>query len=298
MKSIKTVKPIKPPKKILIIYHAKCPDGYGGAWCFFHFSKKLGWPINSIDYHPASYYQIPPNVEEYTDVYIVDFSYSKEITLQIAKSISGKLVVLDHHATAIENLKGLKRKNLEMVLDITRSGAQIAWDYLSKEKRPWFIDYIGDRDLWLFQLPSSREVNKALEIEGYLDIEKMNGLIAKTSKEFITAGKYYIKMEKYLLYDIISKAEKRVWTPDTKSYNIYVVEANVLISEVGDALLTGPASKSDFVVVWRYNPFKKNFGYSLRGGKDSPDLSVIAKKYGGGGHAQASGMSSNEFLFK
>jgi oligoribonuclease NrnB/cAMP/cGMP phosphodiesterase (DHH superfamily) len=76
------------------------------------------------------------------------------------------------------------------------------------------------------------------------------------------------------------------------------VEANVLISEVGDYLIkTPPDGHTDFIVIWRYSPFHKTFNYSIRCKEGGPDLSLIAKKFGGGGHKQAAGFSTPNFLF-
>lgn len=298
--------------KILIIYHKKCPDGMGAAWCFYYFSKKLGWPKNEIDYHPAAYYEDPPDLKDYHDVYIVDFSYSADITLKMKSSIPGRLVVLDHHESAITNLEPIKSNpvpDLDLILDDKRSGAQIAWDYFSKRSRPWFIDYIGDRDLWTFKLDHSKEVNSALAIEyfNFNSIEKLSELLLKSADDFVKPGECYLRMEKYLLNDICSKAFKAVF-PDagpsngtkknTPKYNVYVVEANVLISEVGDHLLNNPPDGSvDFIVIWRYSHFYNTFNYSIRCKDTGPDLSIIAKKFGGGGHKQAAGFSTRQFLF-
>ncbi len=300
--------------KILVIYHAKCPDGIGAAWCFYNFSKKLGWPKNEINYYGASYYQDPPDLTGYTDVYITDFSYSASITLNMKKLIPGKLVVLDHHESAITNLASLKpTKTLDIVLDKSRSGAQIAWDYLAgslANQRPWFINYIGDRDLWLWKLSNSKEINRALAIEYFsLDnpIEMLSELSSKSPKDFIKPGEYYLKMETYLVKDICNKAVKipflvgtKTYSPEgsAKAYTIYLIEANVLISEVGDYLIQNPPDgKADFIVIWRYSAVHKTFNYSARCAKDGPDLAVIAKTFGGGGHKQAAGFSTEKFLF-
>ncbi len=152
--------------KPLCIYHGKCADGFTAAWAVW---KAIG----DCDFHPGVYGQQPPNVAG-RDVIMVDFSYKRAMLgslMEAARSI----LILDHHKTAREDLAGLgyvparyedfaetsdPAARLGVVFDMDRSGAQIAWDFFHPGKtRPVLVDYVGDRDLWQFKLPMSREVN-------------------------------------------------------------------------------------------------------------------------------------------
>jgi oligoribonuclease NrnB/cAMP/cGMP phosphodiesterase (DHH superfamily) len=64
------------------------------------------------------------------------------------------------------------------------------------------------------------------------------------------------------------------------------------ISDLGNKLANKPLKNGnlpDFGVVWNYNVDTQTWFVSLRGHDDSPDLSVIAKHFGGGGHEKAAG---------
>jgi nanoRNase/pAp phosphatase (c-di-AMP/oligoRNAs hydrolase) len=66
-------------------------------------------------------------------------------------------------------------------------------------------------------------------------------------------------------------------------------------SDLGNLL--AHKNNADFGVIWNYSP-KENMWYiSLRGNDNSPDLSVIAKHFNGGGHAKAAAFKLNENPF-
>ena len=58
-------------------------------------------------------------------VFIVDFSYPRTILEEMEESAES-LVVIDHHKTAEEDLRGLDYCHFDM----THSGAYLAWEYL------------------------------------------------------------------------------------------------------------------------------------------------------------------------
>ena len=67
-------------KKVLIIYHKNCNDGFGSAL--------VAWKVfgENADYYATTHSMKPPDVTN-KDVYILDFSYSKEIILDMINCI-------------------------------------------------------------------------------------------------------------------------------------------------------------------------------------------------------------------
>lgn len=63
-------------------------------------------------------------------VYFVDYTGPKGFVQSVAAE-SKRVVVLDHHKTAAENLQGAQElpPNVELDIDMNRSGAMIALDY-------------------------------------------------------------------------------------------------------------------------------------------------------------------------
>jgi oligoribonuclease NrnB/cAMP/cGMP phosphodiesterase (DHH superfamily) len=181
--------------KPLCIYHGNCADGFTAAWAVW---KRFG---DTFDYHAGVYQQPPPDTVG-RDVVLVDFSYKREVMLQLAKRANGVLV-LDHHKSAAEDLwpdggiiaafggkdskyegdpswerflenigqdafEGCPSGRIYTVFDMERSGAGIAWDFFHPgELRPLLVSYVEDRDLWRFKLPKSREVNAYVFAHAY-----------------------------------------------------------------------------------------------------------------------------------
>jgi nanoRNase/pAp phosphatase (c-di-AMP/oligoRNAs hydrolase) len=101
---------------------------------------------------------------------------------------------------------------------------------------------------------------------------------------------------KYREIDICLK--KAVWCSfevGEKTYDVWLgaISPN-LRSEFGDALNKQKLPNSnlpDFSISWVYDFKSDEWWLSLRGHKDSPDLSEIASHFGGGGHPKAAGIT-------
>jgi oligoribonuclease NrnB/cAMP/cGMP phosphodiesterase (DHH superfamily) len=105
-------------------------------------------------------------IDDKTDVYIVDFSFSREDTLDIAKKCKN-LVILDHHITALEKLEGIEKEsdNIEFFFDNNMSGATLVNGFVAKRfldfgKSQVVVNYVAamveDRDLWNFKLEDTK----------------------------------------------------------------------------------------------------------------------------------------------
>lgn len=75
-----------------VIYHDKCTDGFGAAWVAW---QKFN---TSAIYLPLNHYDPIPEFSDNSEIYILDFCFSKDVLVDLAKS--HKVVVLDHHQSA------------------------------------------------------------------------------------------------------------------------------------------------------------------------------------------------------
>lgn len=255
-----------------VLYHKNCYDGFGAAFAAFHAFTDLDTQYISVGYNEPF-----PELELCSNVYIVDFSYPKDILLNLCE-LHEKVVVLDHHKTAQEMLQGIEHPKLTIVFDMTKSGALLTWEYFFPSRpAPELIQYISDRDLWQFKLPNSKEVHEAL-VSYPMDFSAWEHLsIDQLKKEGVTCKR---------LYDsLVDKICEKVWIKNIANYEIPIVNTSIAWSEVGNRLLElFPNAKfaASFTIE------KDMEMWSLRSRKDF-DVSEIAKKFGGGGHAQASG---------
>jgi len=77
-------------ERTLILYHAHCPDGFGGAYAAW---KKFG---DGAEYLPVKHGNPPPEDLSGAHVYLIDFTYPKDIMDTIVTEATS-VIVLDHH---------------------------------------------------------------------------------------------------------------------------------------------------------------------------------------------------------
>ena len=253
----------------IVIYHSWCSDGLLAAYLI---CKK--YP--DAEPYPAVHGTTPiPDVTG-RDVFIVDFSYSREILLDM-KAKAKSLLVLDHHKSAQEALSGLDF----CMFDMARSGCGMTWDYLYPgHQRQWIVNFTEDIDLWNFLLPKSREVNCA--IRSYpLTFEALDMLEKMNPYDLAKEGEILLRSQRNMVDSIVKKARE----VEIQGHKVLCVNTPVLQSEVANYLSKG----RPFGVCW----FESESGdrvYSLRSQEDGIDVSTIAKKYpGGGGHYHSAG---------
>lgn len=262
----------------MIISHAACPDGFAAAWVARHCLQAQG---RTVDVHFAFHGTEPPwDKIRGRDVYILDFAYKLKDCKKIADEAKS-IKIIDHHKTAEEDLKSLPYA----IFDMTKSGAGLTWDYFNPNTpRPWLVDYVEDRDLWAWKLQDSKEVNAYIStLELDFDVwDKMANEAAWGT--VVTAGRAVLaKVKNY-----VAETKKNALRIDLEGYNVPIVNAcQVNISELVGELAAG----EPFAMGW-FQLSDGRFQYSLRSNGDF-DVSVIARKYGGGGHAQSSGFQQN-----
>lgn len=292
----------------IIVFHNWCPDGVTGLWCAHHFSKGNEFVKIGISADEDAYGEF-----ENKKIIFIDVYPSIEWLVENLK-VAEKITILDHHKTALvelqENLPILSDfTNLELILDNNRSGCQIAWDYFFPGiKRPWFVNYVGDQDLWTWELSYSKEINNVLDFNDYIDQEDLTKLDLLLNYDenkinvLIEEGKQIAKFTKKILTNELEWSDEAKFIIDDKIYNIQIAGAvtSATKSDLGNMLsekLLENGDLPDFGVVWDYIPKYDQWKLSLRGNDISPDLSDIARKLGGGGHPSASGVTLNENPF-
>jgi nanoRNase/pAp phosphatase (c-di-AMP/oligoRNAs hydrolase) len=257
---------------VKIIYHANCVDGFTAAWAMY---LAFG---SEAEYIPASYNDpTPPPVDKSDDVYIVDFSYSREVVYAL-KEKAKSLLILDHHKSAQEALSGLDYA----VFDMNRSGAGIAWDHMHSRKRPWLINYVEDHDLFRFKLPHSRAVRAYIRSipHTFSDWFQLHGTALD---QVINEGSAILR---YIEQYVISTNTQAV---KIKLGDHHVYGINSASPQVSDLLhdLLKRDQKRPFSVAWNRGP-DGLVKYSLRS-RDSFDVAALAVSFGGGGHKKAAG---------
>lgn len=279
--------------KPLCIYHGNCADGFGAAWVV---RKNFA---SNVDFHPGVYGEAPPDIKG-RDVLLVDFSYKWPVLSEMAQT-AHTIVVLDHHKTAAEDLTHLMlshswdpnglwescqidgRMPIEAVFDMNRSGAMIAWDYFNKGKEPpQLLKHIQDRDLWLFKLDGTREIQANVFSYPY-DFEVWDELMRTDVFQLRVEGRAIERKHHKDIAELVgvSKRRMKIGGHDVPVANL----PYTLSSDAGHKMAKG----EPFAACYMDTPNGRTF--SLRSAPDGVDVSIIAKGYGGGGHQAASGFT-------
>lgn len=268
-------------KKFLCIYHGNCADGFSAAWVV---RKALG--EENVEFHAGVYQNPPPDVAN-RHVVIVDFSYKRPVMEEIVAKCAS-LCVLDHHKSAMADLDGLHgaHEKVEVYFDMERSGAMMAWQYFFKDRMPpQFIRHIQDRDLWLFKLDGTREIQVSIFSFPY-DFKVWDRLVEQCDTEdgWHAMRIEGIGIERKHHKDIaelvgVSKRRMTIGGHDVPVANL----PYTLSSDAGHKMAKG----EPFAACYMDTPQGRVF--SLRSADDGVDVSEIAKLYGGGGHARAAG---------
>lgn len=265
--------------KDLVIYHSHCADGFMSAFIIWKYASLQNSALKDAEYFSAKYGDAPPTDLNDRRIFIVDFSYPREILLEM-HARSRSLVVLDHHKTAQAALEGLGFCKFNM----EKCGAQLTAEYFNLIGDPQFkaqnlLGYIQDRDLWQWQLPKSRQVSAAIASFPFR-FDAWEELIDISIFDLIKDGEAIERYQQRLIDSVTSKPQIVTF----EGHEVPIVNTGNLISEVGERL----AQSYPFAMMWFQTEGRRI--YSLRSNvHHGEDVSEIAKKYGGGGHKNAAG---------
>lgn len=277
------------------VYHDKCQDGLVamGVAAQIPLSRNLNFTCL-----PGTYgTQI--ELEEFVDkrVCFLDFSVGKDRMLEILE-VSKCVTVIDHHVSIHKELSSIEHANFTYIYDIRQSGAQLAWSHFIGTVEPYFIELIGDRDIWTKKYKDADVLNLSLRVEnmglgqmtefirGLIEFRSNNSetSVYPVTYELINKGHNYNVYHKLIVKQIAQNAYE-----DTLDDGTVVLKVNCtpgFVSDVGSYL----ANKSPSGVAWMYCDVPGKRINSLRVSAISEyDASVYAKSKGGGGHAKACG---------
>ena len=250
-----------------------------------------------------------------TDVYIVDFSFSREDTLDIAKKCAN-LVILDHHITALEKLEGIEKEssNIEFFFNNNMSGATLVTGFVSKRfldfgKSQEVVNYVSalveDRDLWNFRLKDTKAFGEFVfsQIEPN-DIDAFSEILFDSDMQkiesYVNLGNILDKNKKKQVNQRLEQMQTptvlEIPYPET-SEQVKIIFVNEtqpdLVSELGNAIC-----KKFQKPVCLYKILSNGMvSLSFRSMDNLIDMSKVAVALGGGGHRNACGaeMSLEDF---
>ncbi|KAL0853389.1 hypothetical protein Bca101_058541 [Brassica carinata] len=314
-------------KKVAVLYHYPCHDGVFAA-----LAAHLYFSANSIPslffpntvYSPLTTSQLP--LQDISHLYLLDFTGPPGFVQQVSPKVDS-VVILDHHKTAIESLGDVAStcKNVTKVLDITRSGATIAFDYFTQKLKEEtrgncremddfkrmrrIFEYIEDADIWKWKLPESKAFNSGIidlgiEYNFNENSSLFQQLLSLDHESVINRGKESLSRKHKRIHEALEQSYEIVLGGDEEFGRCLAVNGDEfaeLRSELGNQL----AEKSKNLklrgvgaVVYRVPELEDEtkLKISLRSVEEE-DTTVVSQRFGGGGHKNASSflLSSMEF---
>lgn len=298
-------------RKDVCLYHSTDLDGHcGGAICA---KAKPGIHLHGIDYGD----QLPWDLIDGSDLIAVDWSFSPvEVLLEILMRVNS-LVWLDHHKTSVEVREKLDDyDHLTTVLDTSKAGCEIAWEYFyPNEPMPLAVWLLGRYDVWDHQDDRVIPFQYRLRMEETDPVQYWSdsdtGMIWD---QLLTPriGEYGVPVSKFSTPSVVQRfinegylLERYQRSGNAKiaqrmTYELQWLDMRWLVV---NRCWTG--SKL-FESVWDPNKYHGmiSFGWdgrrwrvSLYTDRHDVDVSAIATAHGGGGHAGAAGFECEHLPF-
>ncbi|WP_310491794.1 DHHA1 domain-containing protein [Dechloromonas sp.] len=319
----------QPP--VFVIYHADCLDGFGAAYAAWrHFGDAATyrpmhhgepWILDAIAGHA---------------VFILDFSFPPDF-LETMASVAASVTQIDHHASALKawgdklqasdnGLRSYQHPSspLRVEFDLEKSGARLAWEHFHPCKpTPLALRHIEEQDMWRFT-PGTRPFCRALRLlpfdfpvwhqlvldtpdesaPRYLDMLGQGGAIEQFyQQEIARLAQSGLRMAARLRGEPVDALQAQrhgqaIVTHENLAWLAVpgiAINANALFaSELGNSLAEQSGS---FGLIWQLSG-DGEVKASLRSKGKTLDVSVIATRYGGGGHPNAAGfrMPAKQFF--
>jgi len=275
-----------------VFYHSDL-DGYCSAAIVKSYLKEH-YPNIIADFFEVDYNRKFPfsEIQEDEIVYVVDFSLDWNKLLDITKNV----IWIDHHVSAIK-----KYENYDWIpgkREIGIAACELCWRYFFPFREvPYAIKLLGDYDVWKFELPETRFFQLGMkEQQTHLSSSLWQNLFTcfspreKLIKEITNQGKiinsYQNKQNKKLV-------EKISFYTHFEDYKAICINAAFTGSYVFDSV-----DKKTYDIMITFYFDGKKWNISMYTENPKIDVSLIAVKYGGGGHRGAAGFTVSEFLFK
>ena len=254
-------------------------------------------------------------------VFFTDISLSETVAKKI-NNLPGierhKFFLFDHHATAIwmrkyswakiadeeEKTCGTKIFH-EFLLQFTKKhGFYKGHEHLEKQIVYDYVESIRLYDTWEWTLVNEQVLNKYKPVDHNTlrfilgphkyEARMTKKLIESDVFDWDDAERFLLEVEKDKRQDYLEKKLKSMQIIRFEGYKAAYVFAENYQSDLGSYIMENNKEHIDLVIIITA-PVK----ISLRTNKESVDVSILAKKYGGGGHKYAAGFSfTKENLLK
>lgn len=292
--------------KFAIFYHDPCFDGMA-AYTILSMALTGHDVIGIPCKHPMKINKGKPYDVSDRYVLMVDFAFPVEELNKLAQNCRG-VIVMDHHKTNAEDLRQFhtfKATDLLSLLDQsetspvvwfdnTKSGAQLALEFVKQvglstpsESVEKAVAYVADYDLWAKKMPHINEVIEAMTLllPGY-DLPSWTQFMNSFEDQFektVLLGDILLAQHRMRVAEFVDQAftvelDGEVYPASDAPHYFRNDVGNILAEKFGK-----PA--------WVFSVTGPEVSVSVRSVGNDPeqDTTSITRRFGGGGHFNASG---------
>lgn len=267
-----------------ICFHHNDPDGHAsGAIVKYALGDTVTLIESDYDSTPIPW----DLVEQAEQIIVTDFSFSAEQMLRLADG--RELVWIDHHKSAMEEFAEIA-KDWAGIRDISEAACVLTWQYFFPQKPvPRAVVLIGDRDIWRWAEKDTGAFGSSLFHQDHQAgntnfwkplLENDKTVLAK----MITEGAW---LREITLREVDKNMASRSYAVEFEGYRTLAVN----MRGTGDTGNYGRERGYDIVYAYIDGMQGGELYTKVTLYSNKVDVSVIATRYGGGGHAGAAGFT-------
>jgi oligoribonuclease NrnB/cAMP/cGMP phosphodiesterase (DHH superfamily) len=220
-------------------------------------------------------------------IIVVDFSFSVEDMQKMAEG--REFIWIDHHKSAITEYKEASR-DWPGLRDISKAACVLAWNYFFPDRKvPRAVVLIGDRDIWRWAEKDTGAFTEGIHVR---ETQADNDALWVPLLEEDPAVMDTILTEGRRLREIrIEEIKKKV---DRLGFEVeFEGHRTLAINTAGNGDLGQRGRDLGFEIVYCFEDQMQRdiLTTSVTLFSRQADVSVIARRYGGGGHKNAAGFS-------
>jgi oligoribonuclease NrnB/cAMP/cGMP phosphodiesterase (DHH superfamily) len=242
------------------------------------------------------------DLKNYSHLIITDLSFSFEIMNFFYKKFKENLIWIDHHKRITDELeKEFSKQKIKItgIRDFKHAACFLVWKFFKKDA-PDFVKYVQDMDLWTFKLENSKEFIAGIDtFKGPFTKKNINFILKFIDVDYFNKQKQkIIERGKIIQEHQIKHVKEQLFSGkiiDFFGNKAFVVNSIFIPGVFAEVIFKEKKYKSaEILIIWYKDHNTNKFKFSLRRRENSKvDLSLIAKKLGGGGHPAASGFTLN-----
>jgi oligoribonuclease NrnB/cAMP/cGMP phosphodiesterase (DHH superfamily) len=274
--------------------------------CFFHSADLDGHCSGAIvkykfpetELFPIDYGEIFPfdKISKDDTIYMVDFSLPI-IDMIILSDIVGfnKLFWIDHHISSINDANKTDfNKDCLGKREVGKAACELTWEYLyPDEPSPWAITLLGRYDVWdlqenVLEFQYGMRLNNTWPHNQELWREVFDIYADELIIDTIEQGKTILKYQKQENEKYIKAAAFEL---TFAGYKAIAVNKMLTSSQLFESIWDN--EKYDIMITFGMRK-TGDWTMSFYTDKEGIDVSIIAKRFGGGGHKNAAGCSFKE----